>query len=126
MGEPATTRLWQPIAAALGVTVLWVLLAVRTPTATYHLAPLLVAAAMPVVRRWVTDAPVRPRSAVALAATGLAIALATTVGLAWQGMLAGPDVAGGDHAAGESALLAVLGAALGGWIAGRQGRGEPD
>lgn len=51
--------------------------------------------------------------------------LATTVGPAWQGMLAGPDVAGGGNAAGEAALLAVLGAVPGWWITRRHGRGEP-
>lgn len=116
---------WQPVAAAVGFTVLWVLLAARSPTTTYHLAPLLVAAAMPVARRWITGAPVRPRSAAALAAAGLALALATVAGLAWQGMLAGPDVTGGDGAAAETVLLAVSGAVLGWWVARRQGRGEP-
>jgi uncharacterized membrane protein YhhN len=67
--EPTSPR-WQPVVAALGFALLWVLLAARNPTTTYHLAPLLMAAAAPVTRRWLTRTPV-PSCPAALAATGL-------------------------------------------------------
>lgn len=123
--EPKAPR-WPPLAAAIGFALLWVLLAVRTPTTTYHLAPMLVTAAAPVARRWLVHTPVRSGSAVALAVTGLAIALVTTAALAGQGMLAGPDITGGDGAVMETVLLAVLGAVLGWWLAQRGGRATSD
>lgn len=96
----------------------------RTPTTTYHLAPLLVAAAAPVTRRLLTRAPVPPHPAAALAATSLVIALATTAALAWQGLVAGPDVTGGDAPVVETVLVAIVGAALGWWLARRRGRAK--
>lgn len=113
---------WQPVAAVLAVAVLWVVLAVRTPTTTYHLAPLLMAAAGPVTRRRLTGRPVPSRAALAVAGTGLAITVATTVVLAWLGLLAGPDLTGGTAPVVETMLLAVSGAAVGWWLARRGGR----
>jgi glutaredoxin len=119
--EPATPR-WQPAAAALAVAVLWVVLAVRTPTTTYHLAPLLMAAAAPVTRRRLTGTPVPTRAALAVAATGLVLTLASTGVLAWWGLLAGPDITGGTQPVVETVLLSVLGAAAGWWLARRGSR----
>jgi glutaredoxin-like protein len=110
--EPTSPR-WQPVAAALMFALLWVLLAARTPTTTYHLAPLLTAAAAPVTRRWLTRTPVPSLPAAALAAAGLVMTSATTGVLAWQGLLAGPDVTGGGRPVVETVLLAVVGAAVG-------------
>jgi glutaredoxin len=119
--EPRTPR-WQPVVAALGLALLWVLLAARTSTTTYHLAPLLVAAAAPVTRRWLTRTPVPTRPATALAVTSLVLTFATTAALTWQGLLAGPDITGGDAPVEETVLLAVVGAALGWWLARRGSR----
>jgi glutaredoxin-like protein len=119
--EPTTPR-WQPVTVALGLALLWVLLAVRTPTTTYHLAPLLVAAAAPVTSRWLTRTPASPRPAAVLAVTSLAITGMATAALTWQGLLAGPDITGRAAPAVEAALLAVVGAVLGWWIAWRGGR----
>jgi len=41
--------------------------------------------------------------------------------LAWQGLLAGPDLTGGDHPSAEAAASAPLGALIGWWLA-RRGR----
>jgi glutaredoxin len=119
--EPATPR-WQPLMATLGCALLWVLLALRTPTTTYHLAPLLMAAAAPVTRRWLTRTPVPSRRATTLAATGLVLTWVTTAVLAWRGMLVGPDITGGGRPVPESVLLAVVGAAVGWWLGQRGDR----
>lgn len=119
--EPTIPR-WQPVVVALGLALIWVLLAVRTPTTTYHLAPLLVAAAAAVTRRWLTRTPVPPRPATALAVTGLAITWTVTAVLTWQGLLAGPDITGRAAPVVEAVLLAGVGAVLGWWIAWRGGR----
>jgi glutaredoxin len=119
--EPATSR-WQPLVAVLGCALLWVLLAAGTPTTTYHFAPLLMAAAAPVTRRWLTRTPVPFQPATVLAATGLMMTWVTTAALAWRGMLAGPDVTGGGRPVAESVLLAVVGAVAGWWLARRGGR----
>ncbi|MFN2496112.1 MAG: glutaredoxin domain-containing protein [Pseudonocardiaceae bacterium] len=81
--EPAVPR-WQPTLAALVVALLWVLLAVRMPTTTYHLAPLLVASVPAVAGRWLTRAPVQSRLALAWPVIGLVVALAATAVLAWR------------------------------------------
>lgn len=119
--EPRVPR-WQPIVAALGCALLWGLLAVRTPTTTYHFAPLLVAGAAAVAGRWLLRAPVRSLVALNWAAIGLVVALGATAVLAWRGLLAGPDITGGSAAVTETVLLTVLGAVLGWWLARRVGR----
>lgn len=52
----------------------------------------------------------------------MVVALVATAVLAGQGVLAGPDETGSDAALTETVLLAVLGAALGWWLARRRGR----
>lgn len=116
--EPVTPR-WQPVAATLGFALLWALLAARTPTTTYHLAPLLVAGAAAMTSRLLLRAPVRPRVALARSVLGLAVALGVTAALAGLGLFAGPDLTGGTAAVAEAVLLAVLGAGLGWWLARR-------
>ncbi|MDQ2789288.1 MAG: hypothetical protein M3Y73_06120, partial [Actinomycetota bacterium] len=75
-----------------------------------------------VAHRWLTGAAVRSPRAIGLAAAGLAIALVTTAVLTWRGLLAGPDVTGGDNVVAEAVLLALLGTALGWWLARRGSR----
>jgi glutaredoxin-like protein len=119
--EPTVPR-WRPVTAALVVALLWGLLVVRTPTTTYHFAPLLVAVAAPMTGRWLTPGSVRSRTALVWTLLGLVVALVAMAVLAWQGLLAGPDITGGHAALAETVLLAVLGAALGWWLARRGGR----
>jgi len=122
LAAEATPRVprWQPLGVAIGFALAWVLLAARTPSTTYHLAPLLVATAPAVAHRWLTGAAVRSPRAIGLAVAGLAIALVTTAVLTWRGLLAGPDVTGGDGVVAETVLLALLGTVLG-WRLARRG-----
>lgn len=71
--------------------------------------------------RWLTRTPVPSLPAAALAAAGLVMS-ATTGVLAWQGLLAGPDVTGGGRPVVETVLLAAVGAAVGWFVARRGGR----
>lgn len=113
---------WRPVIAALGFALLWLLLATRTPTTTYHLAPLVVAAAGPVTRRLLTGTPLSRRAAATLGAVSLLIAAAATAVAQWRGLFAGPDVTGGDGALAETVVVVAVGAGLGWWLARRGGR----
>lgn len=122
--QPATMAVpagsWQPLLASAGFALLWLLLAVRSPDTTYHLAPLLVAGMGPVARRWLDRAPISSdQVATQLAVGSLAVALVTTAVLALLGKFSGPDVTGGDNALLETVLVALLGAALGRWFSCR-------
>jgi len=92
----------------------WVLLAVWRPTTTWHLAPMLLAAAWP----WVTGQDLRTGDRSALArlfwsgAAGVVVAAAVTLGLSWAGLLGGPTVLGFPDAMSESLALGAV-AALG-------------
>lgn len=118
---PVTPR-WQPAVAALLIAALWAVLAAFTPTTTFHLAPLLVVAAPPVTYRVFTGTPPTPRRTAALVALGAVIASATTAVLAALGLLAGPDLIGGDRPVAETVILIVVGAAVGWWLARRGAR----
>ena len=94
---------------ALGFAVLWAILALVSPTTTYHLAPAIVAGVGPVV------AP--HRSLVSSAAT-LALALGTTGLLASLDALAGESLLPVGGAVFES-VVAAFGGAVFGWVAMR-------
>ncbi len=96
------------------LAVAWLALALWQPTTTWHLAPVLLAAAWP----WVVgqdlvpgDATQRPRIVVA-GLSGLAIVLAETGALAAADLLRGPTLTGSGSAITESAILGALGALL--------------
>ncbi len=98
----------------LAATALWILLAAWRPTTTWHLGPLLAAAAAP----WVLgqdllggDRRAAPRLAVAAVAGFLAAAAATSV-LSAAGLLRGPTVPGLPRPWMEPLVLAAAGAAL--------------
>ncbi len=82
------------------------MLAIRSPHLTYHFAPIVVAAAWPIVGQRVVAA-----------IGGVAVALATTIVLGLTDRLQGPDLVGGSAAIGEAVLFAFAagaGAAL--WV----------
>lgn len=95
-------------------TLLWVVLAVWRPTTTWHLAPLLIAAAWP----WVVGQDQSPgdpssrRRVVAAGGAGLTIAVLASAALSATGQLQGPTWTGSGSPAVEALLLAVAGAGL--------------
>lgn len=118
---------WYSPAVTVGFAALWAVLALRSPTVTYHLAPLLVAAAWPLTHRLVLGEPARARVAAGTALAGLVLALATTGLLVAANALAGPDLAGGGNAFAETLVAVGVGAAVGALAAiwpPRRGRGR--
>lgn len=101
------------------VTAVWLLLAFRSQHVTYHLAPLLAAAAWPTWLRRTTR--VAAPAGAALAATGgLAITLAGAFVLAVTSSLSGPSLWHGSGAL-ESVAFATIGGAWG-WRAATRKR----
>ncbi len=107
---------------ALLAAVAWALLAARTPSNTYHFAPMVVAAAW-VVFDGYREAGVTPRRAVNLSIAGFLIAVVATVVLEVKGDLDGPVFwEHGDDApvVVEHVLFSALGAVGGLLLAVRQ------
>jgi hypothetical protein len=90
-------------------SVLWLGLALRAPTTTYHLVPAVVAASWPLTARRLRGQLSLP-AAVRAAMGGLVVAVATTIELAGLDSLRGPALIGGSAAA-ESVLVALAGTA---------------
>jgi uncharacterized protein (DUF427 family)/glutaredoxin len=98
------------VAVALG----WVLLALWRPTTTWHLAPVLLAAAWP----WVTGQDLRTGDRAAgvrlgwAGAAGFAVSASVTLGLSAAGLLRGPTVLGFPGATGEALAAGAAAAVL--------------
>lgn len=99
------------LAAGL-ISAAWVALAVWRPTATYHLAPFLVAGAWPYFLR---NGPLRVANIDALraAAAGLGLAVATALVLVGLDAMRGPTLWDRGHAMLEVLPIALVGAATG-------------
>ena len=115
--EAGAPSVWPGGLWTAAVVVGWVLLAVWRPTTTWHLAPVLLAAAWP----WVVGQDVRSgdrRGAIRIAVAGLAglaVTVGVTLGLARADLLRGPTFGGFGDVVGEglvlggaAALVAVL------------------
>lgn len=104
-------RAHAPLLAAVTITAVWTVLALRHPTLTYHLAPLFAAAAWPGVARATRG---RATMAVGLRAAGggLLVTVVATAELHALDALRGPALIGGS-ATTEALLGAVVGAASG-------------
>ena len=112
---------------ALGAAVAWAVLASRTPSNTYHFAPMVVAAAW-VVFDGYSGAGVTHRRAVSLAIFGFVIAVAAGAILELKGDLEGPVFwEHGDDAPVlfEHILFSGLGAVVGLVLAVRQASRPP-
>lgn len=110
----STARAHSPVLAAVLVATVWTVQALTAPAKTYHLLPVVAAAAWPVTARLVRG---RASWAAALRADtgGLAVAVLAAVELAALDALRGPALFGGS-ALGESLIGAAVGAALGSWV----------
>lgn len=98
----------------LAVAVAWVVLVAWRPTTTWHLAPLLVAAAWP----WVVGQDLRAsdptarRRVLVAGAEGLGAGIALTAMLALAGRLQGPTWTGAGTPVGEAVVLTGTGALI--------------
>jgi hypothetical protein len=91
----------------------WVLLAAVNGGATYHFAPLVVAASWGAGQRWTAGGAVGGQLGTVAAVGGALVAVAATVLLAVAARLDGPTLRGGGSALVETLLFTALGAALG-------------
>ena len=113
---------WAGVGWTAAAAVLWVVLAVWRPTTTWHLAPVLLAAAW----AWVISQDVRSgdrAGAVRVAAAALAgfvVTVGVTLGLAGAGLLRGPTLWGSADVVAESLLLGAAAALLGALLGARR------
>ena len=124
MGE--FTRL-AGLLAALAGAVVWALLAARTPTNTYHFAPMVVAGIWAGLDGSI-GAGLTQRRIVTSAFGGLAVAVTTAVILELKGDLAGPvfwDSSDDAPVLVEHVVFAVVGALLGAAVALRAASTAP-
>ncbi len=108
--QPPPPSNLQRLIAPVGFAMLWAVLGLAAQDVTFHLAPLIVAAAAPV--------PSRHRR-LAWAAVGLALAVGVAMLLAVAGAMTGPSLVPFGGALLESMMLAVAGAGVGLGLAGR-------
>ena len=99
-----SSPLIKAVGGAVGFAVLWTILAIVSPTTTYHLAPAIVAGVGPVIA---------PRRAFVSSAATLALALGTTGLLSSLDALAGESLLPVGGAVFESAVAAFGGVAIG-------------
>lgn len=110
---------WRPVRRRAGpllagfLALVWMVMALRRPDATFHLAPTLVAASWGAAQRAVAGAPSERGAGVAAAVGGAAVAGLATGVLGWAGALSGPTLWHEQGALGETILAVALGAALG-------------
>lgn len=98
--------------ASVVVSALWGFLAWRTPTSTYHFAPLIAAAVGPYVAK-AKDGPLSRHPSVVITLVSGAVALATIAVLALADRLRGPTFWSEGGAATEAVLFTVLGSLIG-------------
>ncbi len=104
-----TAALRAPRAWIVGLALAWLVLALRQPTTTWHLAPVLLAGVWPWLEHQETRSRERGRRARVLMATpvGLAIAVVVTLALSYADLLRGPTVWDSGSATVEALVLSV-------------------
>lgn len=115
IGSAAVSAGWRtPAGWTVAAAALWVALALWRPTTTWHLGPVLVAAAAPwLVRQGVRAGDRRDVTRVAWgAAAGFLVAAAVTAALGGAGLLRGPTLLGRPGAGAEALVLSGVGAGL--------------
>ncbi|GMQ84866.1 MAG: hypothetical protein BMS9Abin07_0431 [Acidimicrobiia bacterium] len=103
------------ISMSLGLAVLWVVLPFLRSETTFHLAPVLVAAALPVGAAYSTPERISTRHLVLATVGGLAIALAATLILTVAGKLTELSLLPFGGAVTEAVLFSIVGA-MGGFV----------
>lgn len=117
------SRRFVGVGVSLALGVVWLGLAHRSPTTTYHLLPAAVAAGWPLALHRSQSRPSLP-VALRAGAGGVAVAAAAIVVLVGLDALRGPALVG-DSAVGESVIAAVAGAALAVRSVGRDRTAHP-
>lgn len=112
----------RPLVVSSLLAAAWAGLALRSPTTTFHLAPLVVAAAPSITARMRHAVPLGPEGAMRVIAAGLVVATATALLLATFHALSGPAVWGGSGAM-ETAAAVALGGVWGWRVATRRRAG---
>ncbi len=90
---------------------IWLVAALRTPTNTYHFAPIIVAAAWPFLARGEAARTTRQALTTATASTSVALGIAAFLWMTDR--LRGPTLWESDAAAFETILFALLGGGAG-------------
>lgn len=114
--------LTEAVGVAVLLAVLWLILALINPTTTYHLSPVLVAAAPSVIVRLRSTRALSWRRALATVTFGIVVAGIATVVLVLANALRGPVLAAdftasSGSALGETVIAIGIGAVLGGLFA---------
>ena len=117
----STGRTHGPVLVAVLVATVWTVQALRAPAKTYHLLPVLAAAAWPVTARLVRG-QAAGGAALRAGGGGLGVAGLAAVELAALDALRGPAVVGGS-ARGEALIGAAVGAVWGTWMLARSRSG---
>lgn len=99
-------------ASAIAVSLIWVVLAWRTPTSTFHFAPIIAGAVGPYAAKSTAGSLPRGRG-LQVAAASLAAVTSAIVLLAVADRLQGPTFWSEDGAWIEAAIFALIGAVIG-------------
>jgi hypothetical protein len=118
-----SSQLRRAASISLGLALLWIVVAFLRSGSTFHLAPILVAAAFPVMYAFDPEDRISARDLLPPTVAGLAIALVTTLILAVAGEMTGPSLLPFGGAATEAVVFSLAGA-IGGFGIGmfRAGR----
>ncbi len=103
------------VSISLGLSVLWVVVALVRSGTTFHLAPILVAAALPVAVAYDTRDQTSTRDLVLATVVGLAIALVATLILTLADEMTGPSLLPSGGGITEAVVFSLVGA-LGGFV----------
>ncbi|MGH3951381.1 MAG: hypothetical protein ACRDSE_20065 [Pseudonocardiaceae bacterium] len=108
-----TVPWWTGLPFLLGIAAVWLTLAVTSPSTTYHFAPMIMAAAVPVARRSRTGGRLAWRELAVAAAAGVVASLSVTILLVSLDALSGPTFFGTPGAVRETLVMTGLGALIG-------------
>ncbi len=103
------------VSISLGLAVLWVVVAFFRSGTTFHLAPILVAAALPVALAYDTRNQTSTQDLVVATLFGLAIALIATLILTLADEMTGPSLLPSGGAVTEAVVFGLIGA-IGGFV----------
>ncbi len=103
------------VSISLGLAVLWLVVAFFRSGTTFHLAPILVAAALPVAVAYDARDQTSTQGLVVASVVGLAIAFVATLILTLADMMTGPTLLPFGGAVTEAVVFSLVGA-IGGFV----------